>query len=150
MQKATNTASNPLSRIALESPPLLGVALSVIARLAGAALAAYIASDHTYDRTQIFASGVGAFVLISIVPAPLPARVMLASLASGSLFFGGALLLDQAAGIGMTVAGAAAIVGVMIAHHRDGGMSAAPIGGFFFGLGLVAVWVALIIFTIEG
>ena len=129
---------------------MLGVGLSIVARLAGAALAAYIASDQSYDRTQIFASGVGAFAAISIVPPPPPARIMLAALASGALFFAGALVLDQSAGIGMMLAGAAAIVGVMIANHRNGGAPGTPIGGFFFGLGLVAVWVALIIFTVEG
>ena len=141
---------NPLARMALESPPMVGPAVSVIARLAGALLAAYIANDQVYDRTQVFATGVAAFVLISIVPAPPPARVILASLACGVLFFAGALLLDQTAGIGMLVVGAAAIAGVLIANHRDGGMPATSIGGFFFGLGLTTIWLAVVIFTVEG
>jgi hypothetical protein len=150
MQQRAAAASNPLSRMAVEAPAMLGPALSIAARVAGAALAAYIASDQSYDRTRIFAIGVAALALISIIQTPPAARVTLSALASGLLFFAGALLLDQAAGIGMLAAGAAAICGVLIGHHRGGGMPGEPIGGFFFGLGLTVLWVAVIIFTVEG
>jgi hypothetical protein len=129
---------------------MLGPALSSGARLVGATLALYIASDQTYDRTQVFATGAAAFALTSIVPAPPAARVTLAALASGLLFFAGALLLDQTAGIGMLVSGAIAITGLLIVNHRAGGSPAAPIGGFFFGLGLTIVWLAVVVLTVEG
>ncbi len=149
MRPAT-AASNPLARLALEAPPMLSILLSIGGRLAGTALAAYIASDQSYDPTQVFVTGVAAFALLTLVPAPRGARVALSALASGVLFLGGALLVNQAAGVAMLIAGAAAVLGVLMSSRRAGGELTPPLGGFFAGFGLTALWVIAIIFTVEG
>jgi hypothetical protein len=150
MQPAPSGASNPLSRLALESPAMLGSVLSIGARLAGAVLAAYMASDQAYDRTQVFAAGIAASVLLTLVPAAAVARVTLSSLASGVLFFAGAALLDQTAGIAMLLTGVFAIMGVLVVNHRADGAPAAPVGAFFLALALIVAWMAVIALTIEG
>lgn len=142
--------SNPLSRIALEAPAAVGPVISIVARVIGAALVLYIATDQSYDRTQVFAVGLAVVALLSIVPMPDGIGGFVSALAAGALFFGGALLWDQAAGVAMLVAGAVAWIGTLIANHRVGLEPGRGIGGFFFGLRLAVAGVAAILFTVEG
>ena len=153
MASAGTPTSNPLSRIALESPPWLAVALSIGGRIAGAALAVYIAQDQSYDRTQVFAIGLAILAALSLagmLQLPLGLGGFVPALAAGTLFFAGAVLLDQAAGVLMLIAGAAAFAGVLMANHRDGADPGRGIGAFFFGLGVVFALVWIVKFTVEG
>lgn len=143
-------ASNPLARIALEAPALFGPAISIGARGVGAALALYIAQDQSYDRTQVFAAGLVVVAVLSVVPMPRGIGGFASALAAGALFFGGAMLWDQAAGIAMLIAGAAAACGALIANHRAGASPAAGVAGFFIGLGLDVAGVVAIALTVEG
>ena len=152
-------ASNPLSRIALEAPAALGPAISIGARVIGAALALYIAQGQSYDRTQMFAAGLAADALLSIVPLPRgisPGRVFgggfVSALGAGALFFGGAVLAGEtpAAGITMLIAGAAAACGALMAGRRTEQTLAVALIGFFASLPALIAAVALIALAVEG
>ncbi len=149
---AHTEASNPLSRVALEAPAWLGPAISIGARVIGAALALYIAQDQSYDRTQVFAIGLAVVVALSLLPMPRGIGAFAPALAAGALFFGGATLAGEtpAAGIAMLIAGAVATCGALIANRRAGAALAAGVAGFFIGLGLDIVGVVAIALTVEG
>ena len=145
-------ASNPLSRIALEAPAALGPAISIGARVIGAALALYIAQDQSYDRTQAFAAGLVVIAALSIVPMPRGIGGFAPALAAGALFFGGAALAREtpAAGVTILIAGATAACGALIANHRSGATPVAALIGFFAALPALIAAVALIALTVEG
>jgi hypothetical protein len=82
----------------------------------------------------------------------MPARpgAWLGAVAAGLLFFGGAILAHEPAGIGMLVAGVvAALANGAWARHR--GIDIGPsVSGFFLGSGLTYLVIFAVIFTVEG
>lgn len=150
MQHERGDAANPLATFALESPPVLGPALSIGGRIAGALLALYIAADQSYDPTQVFAVGLAVFAVASLAPLPGGLATWISALAAGTLFFSAALLLEQVAGVMMIVAAVAAFGGIMIVTHRAARDVGSPLGAFFFGLGATVAWWSLTFFIVEG
>ena len=147
--ETTRTPANPLAQFAASVPEGIAGWISVAARVVGAALALYIASDQSYDRTQILCAAIVALVLATLPPLTRMAP-FIAGLGAGILFFSGALLWAQPAGIGMVVAGIVAVAATLIdTHHRDSDIGQ-PIGAFLFGLGATVAVVAIIILTVEG
>jgi hypothetical protein len=149
-QRMKAAPSNPLARVALESPAWFGAALSSGGRTAGAAIALYIATNQSYDRTQVFSAGLAVLAAASLAPSASILARFAPALAAGALFFGGAALATQAAGVAMLVAGVMAACGALIANHRAGLPPTNAIGGFFFGLAVTVGSVVLIALMIEG
>jgi hypothetical protein len=141
---------NPLARIADAVPSRVAEATSIAARAIGAAAAAYIAFDQSYDPTQAFAAGVIAVALASLIPVPAPWRMALAAFGAGVLFFGGALLLHEAAGVVMLVAGTVAAAATFVVGHRREDAVGLPVAAFFVAAGATIGWVAVILFMVEG
>jgi hypothetical protein len=152
MQHAPSSPTTPLARIALETPPALAVALSVGARLAGAVLAAYIAADESYDRTQVFATGVAALAVLSLVAERTVARSAVAAFAAGVLFFAGAAFLGQTAGAGagLLLAGVCTTAGALTVEQRDGRSLLLPVTAFFAALAVMVPAIALMALIVEG
>ena len=150
MASETRTDANPLAAFAADAPPALAGVLSVGGRIVGAAMAAYIAADQSYDLTQVFAIGLAVVAIASCAPMPGGLGILLSGLAAGTLFFGASLLVDQAAGVGMLLAAVAAVAGVLMQAYRRGADPVSPLGAFFFGLGVTAAWWSLTFLITEG
>lgn len=150
MQQERPVAGNPLSALALESPPVFGVALSIGGRVIAAALALYIAADQPYDPTQVFAIGLATIAMVSLAPMPGGLGTWISGLAAGTLFFSAALLFEQAAGVGMLITSVAAMLGILVMTQRAGREAGTPLGAFFFGLGVTAAWWSLTFLITEG
>jgi len=140
---------NPLANAANGISDRTALVVSVLARLAGALGALYIASDQPYDRTQVFSVLLAALALASAYPLRGTIGSFLGGIGGGLLFFGGAELFEQGAALiliaaGIVVAGAS---GVMA--HRAGKL-AASVTGFFFGAGMTVAMVVGIALLVEG
>lgn len=144
---------DPSASLASAVPAWAGRALFVAAVAIGALLALFIAQDESYDPTQVFSVVVAAGTVALAAAAFVVGGgtgAFAAGLASGLLFFGGALLWGQDAGRAMLVCGALALAGIVFDQHRREADLSAPIGAFFVGLGAVVAAVFVIILTIEG
>jgi hypothetical protein len=125
-------------------PPRIGTVTALVARITGAALAAGVAVDQTYEGTRIFASVIAALVLLCCLPFPSRVRGRLAWLGAGLMFFGGALLAHIPAGMLLLVCGALAAIGEAIDEQQHGRRS--EVLAFFAGFALtMAVAVATIL-----
>jgi len=145
----THSPSNPLVIAANAISERWALIVSVLARLAGAAGLLFIASDQSYDRTQVFSVLLAALALASAYPPRGIIGSFLGASGGGLLFFGGAELFEQGAALiliaaGIVVAGAS---GVMA--HRAGKL-AACVTGFFFGAGMTVAMVVGIALLVEG
>jgi hypothetical protein len=142
-------AANPLSRVAGAFPAWAELAVSVVARLAGAVLALGIAFDQSYDRTELFAPVVALIAAASCIPVPARAAGWVAGAGSGSVFYAGMVLTHLGAGVGMAAAGALAGVMAIAWSSRTRGTWPAAIG-FLGAAGLVAVLMLGIFFSVDG
>jgi hypothetical protein len=144
--------ANPLSRIALQTPPWAAQALSAGARLAGAALAIYVSTDESYDRTQVFVAGLAALSIASLLPLRNPAAALVSALAGGLLVFAGAALAKEtpALGVALVVAGALAAMGALAVRHRQGETLIFGLVAFFVALPVMVAAVAAIAVLVEG
>lgn len=149
---AHEPAVNPLSRIALEAPPWAAPVLSAGGRVAGAAIAVYLAFDQSYDRTQVVCGGVALAALVTLVPLRGIAGAAASAFGAGAIFFAGAALGEEApaAGIAMIVAGGAAMLGTLLAARREGDSPLAALGGFFAALPILVGAIAIVALAVEG
>jgi hypothetical protein len=148
MNQSMKQNTNPLARAALTLPSRTGLALSLVGRIAGIALALAIVGDQDYDRTRAFAGAVMALAALSLIPRPVGLARRLLWVGAGVLFFGGALLGSMALGKLLILSGAIAALGAAIEDRQQGRMTGVP--SFFAGFGLVSLVVATIVLTIEG
>lgn len=142
-------AANPLSRVAGAVPARTELVFSVVARLAGAALALGIALDQSYNRTEVFAPVVALIAVASCIPAPVKAAGWVAGAGAGVVFYAGMVLAHLGAGIGMALAGAIAGAAAIAWSSRTDGTWPAAIG-FLASAGLVGAVMLGIFFTVEG
>lgn len=142
-------AANPLSRMAVAVPARTALVSSVVARLAGAALALGIAFDQSYDRTEVFAPVVALIAVASCVPVRGWAAAWVAGVGSGAVFYAGMVLTHLGAGVGMALAGAVAGATAIAWSSRTGGTWPAAIG-FLASAGLVGAVMLGIFFTVDG
>jgi len=150
MDATHRAAANPLAQAAESLPEGLALTVSVVARAAGAALALYVAFDQSYDRTQVVAVAIAVVAALSVVPVRGNLGGWISVFACGALFFAGALLLDQTAGVGMGIAGAVGAVATLAGMHRSGKNAASAVGALFFSLGAVVALVFAVLLLIEG
>jgi hypothetical protein len=150
--KAQASSGDPLSRIALDAPSWVAPTLSIGGRLAGTAIALYIANDQAYDRTQAVAVAVAVAVLLSALPLRGGVAAGIIGAAAGLLFFSGAALGKEvpAAGLAMVATGVAAEAGALMSSRRDGRTAIVALGGFFAALPLLILCVAAIALLIDG
>ena len=141
--------ANPLARMAGTVPARAELASSVVARLAGAALALGIAFDQSYNRTEVFAPVVALIAVASCMPIRGRAAAWVAGAGSGSVFYAGMVFTHLGAGVGMALAGAIAGAAAIAWSSRAGGAWAAAIG-FLAAAGLVGAVMLGIFFTVEG
>ena len=141
--------ANPLARAAGAFPARAELALSVVSRLAGAALALGIAFDQSYDRTEVFAPLVALIAVASCIPLPARAAVWVAGAGSGVVFYAGMVFTHLGAGVGMAVAGTIAGAAAIAWSSRAGSVWAAATG-FLASAGMVAALMLAIFFTVEG
>lgn len=151
MQDASaSAAANPLVRLAESVPARAALLASIALRLVGAAAALYLAFDQSYDPTQAMTIGIAVAVATSLAPVGRAWGAWLSAFGSGAVFFGGALLLSEAAGLVMLISGALAGGAVVVAAHRDGSAVDVPVAGFFVAAAAAIGGIAIILFTIEG
>ena len=145
----TLNPQNPLAALAAAIPAGVASLASVGGRLLAAAAALFIATDQSYDPSQVFTVVVAALFVVSLVPFGDRLSLFVAGIGCGLAFFAGAILAGQAAGFVMLASGALAGVGQgIVAHRRDG--LAGGLLGFFIGAGLSAAMVVVTILTIDG
>ena len=128
---APQAAPNPLARLATAIPAPIALAVSVAARVLGAAFALYYAYDQDvlfperhFPRTWFLASVIAALALLSVIPlrgsgrlAWLPAAF--GALGAGMLVFGGANLANKWPGVVVLVSGGVAYVALAAAVSRE-------------------------------
>jgi hypothetical protein len=144
------TAANPLSAIAEAVPARAAILTSIAARLAGAALAAYIAYDETYDPTQVFASALAIAMLLSAAAELTATRIWSATGGAGVLFFSGTMLTSVDGGVAILALGALAGAAALTAAYHERYAMLWPLAAFFIGGAATAAGVVLIILTVEG
>jgi hypothetical protein len=142
-------AANPLARMAGAITARTEAGLSVIARLAGAALALGIGVEQSYDRTEVFTPLVALMAIMSCIPIEGRVGALFAGAGSGVVFYAGMVLTHLGAGIGMAAAGAVAGLAAIAWSSRAGGTWPAAIG-FLASAGLVAAVMLGIFFTVGG
>jgi hypothetical protein len=120
----------------------------MLLRAAGVVLALFVTADQSYDPTQVFGTALATIVGLSLIP--VSARTLLGGLGAGVLFFGGALLWAQAAGVAMLALGAiAGVASAIDALHQRRDVTATVVV-FFAALALVVAATVTIILTVEG
>ena len=149
MQQARATR-NPVQAVSDIIPPRVASFAASAARLAGSAIAVYIAVDETYDPTQVFATVLAIGVVATVAAALTGARHWAAGIGAGLLFFGGSMLWDVGGGIAILGLGALAGVAALVASYRDVRDVAPAVFGFFVGGGAAAAAVVAIILIVEG
>ena len=149
---ARPAAANPLAQLSDAAPSWLGDALSYGARLAGAVAALTLVFSVSYDRTQVFAGSLAALVAASCLVDRIHGRIAGAvrGLAAGLLFFGGAMLWSEAAGMLMATLGAVALIGALLSLHRDGRDLAPAVAALFVALPLSMLCLVVVALAVEG
>lgn len=150
MMGARSGTGTPIGRAVAAMPAWIDRVLSDGGRAAGALLAIAIAANQAHDRTQVFATVLAMLTAASFVPLPRAIAGVVVAAASGALFFAGAALWSQTAGIAITAAGAAAAAGVLSGAIRGGRSPGWPLAAFFGALGMVIAAVITIALAVEG
>jgi hypothetical protein len=150
--QASREARDPLDQLAAAVPAWVPATLSVGGRIAGAIAALYVATDVSYDRTQVVGIAITLMAVASLVSVLLPgvASDIMGALAAGIIFFGGAMLWSEPVARVMPVCGAAALLGALMLANRDGRQLAPPLIAFFAGLGVIVAMLALVALAVEG
>ena len=145
MNESATANPNPLARWARSLPAGIGVAVALVARIAGIALTIAVVLTQTYEPTRIFAATIAILVGFTCIPVPTRFRAWLTWFGAGLVFFGGALLAHIPAGVLMLLCGSLAAIGAAIDEQQRGRRSTVLM--FFGGFAAVmAVAVAVIIF----
>jgi hypothetical protein len=122
---------NPLARLADSVPAGAALAITVAARLVGAAAAIYYAYDQDtifperhFPRTWVFVVVISAVALLSAVPTLRPRAHLVwrlvAAAGAGALVFGGANLAQRPSGVVVLIAGIAAWLSyAALAYQRE-------------------------------
>ena len=151
---------NPLARLADAIPANAALAVSLVARLVGAAALIYYAYDQDvlfpgrhFPRTWVFAGSVAGISLLSILPM-LTARkpgmmIMLASLGGGVLIFGGANLATRAPGVVALAAGILAWTSYSAVAHQRAGKAEPIVSGLLLGSLLSYALIAVCVFLVP-
>ena len=154
---APAAAANPFARIALAVPAGVTLAVSVAARLTGAAAAIYYAYDQDvlfpdrhFPRTWAFAGTIAVVALLSLIPrrwyrATPAVAAFIGAFGCGLLLFAGADLAHKPAGVVVLVSGVVAVTAFATASYRRGepplavaaGLLASMLGSF----GLIGAFV---------
>ena len=159
----TQAVANPLARLAATIPVLLAVALSVMARLAGAGFALYYAYDQDvlfpdrhFPRTWVLASVVAAVAVLSTIPVPVSSSrgrwlaLGFVAVGAGMLIFGGANLANKAPGVGALVCGVVAWLMIAVAASNRGQSQSAVVAGLAVAAVATFAVVGLCVVAVSG
>lgn len=151
MTAHARAAANPLSRVALSAPSWALTVASIGGRIAGAAIAVYVATSESYERTEVFAAAVAAIAIVTVLTRGRSGPVA-GALAGGLTLFAGAALGKETpvAGLAMIASGAVAGLGAVAIGHRRGVNSIITVGAFFAALPLMVAGVAAMALIVEG
>lgn len=148
--------SNPLSRLADAVPREAALAVSIAAKLLGAALALWYAYDQDtlfpsehFPRTWAFVTVIAVMALLSAIPASYRGSAFVSAFGAGVLVFGGANLAQKGAGVGVLVCGVVAWLAVAAWNHRRGESIGSSVSGLFMGSLATFLAVAAIVLTVE-
>lgn len=159
MSHATAVRSNPLRDLALAIPADAALAISIVAKFAGAAAAIYYAYDQDtlfpqdhFPRAWTFASLVAAIAVISTAALPTAGRWWVAwfgAFGAGLLIFGGASLSHRPIGLAVVACGVVAWLTYAAAATARGAGAMRLVSGLFMACLFTFLATVAIALTIE-
>lgn len=150
MEAAPRATGNPLAQAAAAMPTQFALWLGLAARLAGAGFALFYAFDQSYDRTQVFTVILAVLAVFSLIPLRPSLEAWTVSLASGLLFFSGAVLAHEPVGVGMLLAGALGWVSAASLAYRRALPAGSAVSGLFISSGITFGLIVLVVLSVEG
>ncbi len=147
---------NPLQRLAESVPGGAALAVSVAARLLGAALALWYAYDQDtlfpgehFPRTWTIVILTSAIAVLSCVPGRYRGSGIVAALGAGILIFGGANLAHRSTGVAVVACGVVAALAVAAWNHRRGETLASTLAGLAFSGIITGLAIATIVQFVD-
>ena len=151
---------NPLARLAQAIPANAALAVSLVARLVGAAALIYYAYDQDvlfpsrhFPRTWVFAAGTAGMALVSIAPMLLARErglmIMLASLGGGVLVFAGANLASRPPGVVALIAGIVAWAAYSAVAYQRAARAEPVVSGLLLGSLLSYALIGVCVFLVP-
>ena len=149
MERVQTNPVNPLARLALAVPGLAARGASVAGRILGAALAAGIALQESYDPTQVFVLVAGTLITCTLAARPGARGDWAAAFGAGTAFFAGAVLNHLSPGVGMMAMGLIAFCGGAAWAYRSGRDVTLPCVAFLGAVFVTAALQVALVFLFE-